>query len=194
MKMWAQNELEPQVRHVNVEGCESALFLLTHSFMQTFMSHVYDLHGRTATKAFLTRFVDGRRKHQRFALIAKQMHEMRNVMAHQLYSSLTHDIVFDYRLEVGWLFVADVLHINPKQYGDQFIAAIDGGRLAGWRKYTNRLSLARQKYRFIMSWLRLSNDDPLRAEIERLVRLPDLAALRAAEKSIRSQFRHRYDI
>lgn len=35
MKMWAQNELEPQVRRVNRSGCEVALFPLTHSFIQT---------------------------------------------------------------------------------------------------------------------------------------------------------------
>jgi len=99
MMVWAENELLPQVHRVNVSGCEVGLFLLTHGFIQTFMEKTYEQRGVGATTAFLKQFIDGARKKDRFSLIGPEMHEMRNVMAHQLYSSRTHDIAFDYRVE-----------------------------------------------------------------------------------------------
>jgi hypothetical protein len=194
MKIWAQNELAPQVQVVNKPGYEIALFLLTHGFVQTFMEKVYDLRGRVGTTEFLRRFIDGKKKKEKFSLIAVDMHEMRNVMAHQLYSSRTHAIAFDYRLNTGWDRIGSNLHINPKFYGDRFIAAIDGGRLRRWRRFTTRVALTKQKYRFIRDWLHLPNGDPLRLSIENIITLPTLSAIRAAEKPLRKAFKIRYGI
>ncbi|SRR6266852_5663476 len=194
MKMWAQNELEPQVNLVNKPGYETALFLVTHGFVQTFMEKVYDLKGPSATHEFLRRFIDGAKKKDKFSHISGDIHEMRNVMAHQLYSSKTHDIALDFTIATGWDTISGRLHVNPKIYGDRFRDAIDGGRLTTWRKYINRIALTRQKYRFITAWLGLHKTDTLRQQIETLVALPNLTAIRKVEKPLRKAFRARYGV
>ena len=194
MMVWAENELLPQVHRVNVSGCEVGLFLLTHGFIQTFMEKTYEQRGVGATTAFLKQFIDGARKKDRFSLIGPEMHEMRNVMAHQLYSSRTHDIAFDYRLNTGWDRVSGILHVNPRIYGDRFIGAIDGGRFCDWRRFTTRVQLTRQKYRFIRDWLDLPKGDTLRDQIDQLVKLPNLTAMRPAERVLRQTLVARYAI
>jgi hypothetical protein len=87
---------------------------------------------------------------------------MRNVMAHQIYSAATHNIAFDYRLNVGWDRIGNDLHVTPRVFGDQFIAALDGGKLSKWRTWTTPDLLLRQKWRFIADWLELKPKEPLR--------------------------------
>jgi hypothetical protein len=194
MFMWAQNELEPQVQAANRPRHEAALFLLTHAFIQTFMDKTYNIKGPAATEGFLKRFIDGTKRKDQFARIASEMHEMRNVMAHQLYSSKTHDIAFDYRLTTGWDKIAGRLHINPKIYGDNFLASLNGGRLRHWQKFTTRVALTHQKYRFIIKWLDLKAGDLLRQQTEQLFLIPNVTAIRKAEKPLRKAFRARYGV
>jgi len=194
MLMWAQNELLPQVQAANQPGYEASLFLLTHAFIQTFMEKAYNLKGPRATEAFLKRFIDGTKHKDRFSRISSEMHEMRNVMAHQLYSSKTHDVAFDYRLTTGWDMVAGKLHINPRVYGDSFVRSLNGGRLWSWRKFTTRVPLTHQKYRFIVKWLDLKPGDPLRTQTEQLLQLNNLTSIRKTEKPLRKAYKHRYGV
>jgi len=194
MTVWAQNELLPQIRTVNRPGHEVLLFVGCHTFIQGFMEKTYGIKGPPATHEFLARFMDGRAQHMRFSAISAEIHEMRNVMAHQVYSSRTHDIALDYRLGDGWQRVASTLHLNPSIFGDQFIAALDGGRLRTWRRWTTPDTLLRQKWRFVADWLGLGRKDPLRVAVETFASLPSLQALSAAEPQLRSQFHAKYGV
>jgi hypothetical protein len=158
------------------------------------MEKAYALRGVLATEAFLRRFVDGRNKHERFSLIAAEIHEMRNVMAHQIYSSQTHNIAFDHTTAYGWRRVGSELRINPRIYADRFAAALDGGKFWNWRKWTTRLQLTKQKYRFIVKWLGLPASDLLRENVDRLLDAPNLSALRKIERSVRKEFSVRYGV
>lgn len=194
MTVWAQNALVPQIRVLAKPNFEEALFLLTHGFIQAFMENVYDIRGRDATQCYLKWFVDGKTKLHKFSLISAEMHEMRNVMAHQIYSSLTNDIAFDYRLNSGWVRPASgTLHINPKVYADQFIDGLEG-RLHLRLSTQTRLQQVRQKYRFIAKWLHLSKTDPLNVEIKQLCEMPSLTTVRPAERKLRKLFRARHGV
>jgi hypothetical protein len=169
MTVWAQNELVPQIASVNKPGFETLLFLGTHGFIQTFMESVYDLRGLAGTKAFLERFMDQPQATNQFSLIAAEVHEMRNVLAHQLYAIHTHHIAYDYTIAVGWVKNGDVLHVNPTIYGNQFMSALDGGRLRKWRTWTTPESLIRQKWQFVVRWLGLSKADPIAKAVKALL-------------------------
>jgi hypothetical protein len=169
MTIWAQNELVVQIGAVNKPNFETLLFLGTHGFMQTFMESAYHLRGVKATKAFLERFMDETPAANQFSLIADKIHEMRNVLAHQLYARHTHDIAYDYQISLGWEQHGDVLHVNPTIYGKQFISAVDGGRLRKWRNWTTPDSLVRQKWRFVVKWLDLRKDDDIAKAVKTLL-------------------------
>jgi hypothetical protein len=193
MTVWAQNALVPQIKMLAQPNFEEGLFLLTHGFIQAFMENVFGIRGRDGTRTYLKSFVDGKKKQDKFSLIADDMHEMRNVMAHQIYSSVTNEIVFDYRLSTGWAFVQHTLHINPKIYADRFIDGLEG-RLHVRVGAVTRLQQVRRKYRFLVRWLDLPTTDPLTVEIRALCDLPSLTALRPAERRLRRSFRARYGV
>jgi hypothetical protein len=194
MTVWAQNELVPQIKRVNKSGNEVLLFVGCHTFIQGFMEKTYGIRGSQATHDFLSRFMDGRALHDRFSAISADIHEMRNVMAHQIYSAATHTIAFDYTLKTGWQRVGSNLHISPQVFGDQFIAALDGGRLRTWRRWTTPDLLIRQKWLFIADWLGLKRKDPLRLAVESFVKSPTLQVLVAAEPTLRQAFRATYGV
>lgn len=192
--LWAQNELVPQIQRVNRPGCEVLLFVGCHTFIQGFMEKTYGIRGKQATQDFLARFMDGRGVHDKFSVISTEIHEMRNVMAHQVYSSVTHAIALDYRLKAGWQKVGSSLHINPRTFGDQFVAALDGGRLRTWRRWTTPELLLRQKWLFIADWLDLQPKHALRLAVQSFVKLRPLKALVQAEPTLRREFGAAYGI
>jgi len=194
MTVWAQNELVPQIQLVNHSGAEVLLFVGCHTFIQGFMEKTYDIRGKTATHEFLSRFMDGAAQNDKFSAISSEVHDMRNVMAHQIYSAATHNVAFDYRLKVGWDRVGANLHLNPKVFGDQFIAAVDGGRITKWRKWTTPDLLIRQKWRFIADWLKLTPKDPLRLAVESFAKITTTSALDTAEKILRARFGAKYGV
>jgi len=193
MTIWAENVLAPQIRALREPRFEEALFLTTHSFVQAFMDAVYEIRGPQATELYQKRFVDGRRKQDKFSLISGQIHRMRNVIAHQIYSAETHDIGYDYGLETGWAQVGGSLRLNPSIYADRFVEGLEQ-RVHLWHKWLTRLQAVHQKYRYIVKWLRLPRNDGLHTAVDTLCSLPSLSALRPAERHLRRQFRTRYGV
>jgi len=73
-------------------------------------------------KRYLERFVDGDEENNKFSLIAKEINDWRNVIAHQWLSSIGHRIGFDTNMQEGWKRENGVLHINPRVYFECFIS------------------------------------------------------------------------
>jgi hypothetical protein len=194
MTVWAQNELAPQVKLVTKPGAEVLLFVGCHTFIQGFMEKTYGIRGKAATHEFLLRFMDGSNTHDQFSAVFSEIHEMRNVMAHQMYSAATHDIAFNFKLKHGWHHIGTDLHINPTIFGEQFVAALDGGRLRKWRNWTSPELLMRQKWRFISDWLHLKPKNPLRIAVETFAQLPTMQDLATAEAALRKQFETKYGV
>jgi hypothetical protein len=119
---------------------------------------------------------------------------MRNVMAHQLFSSRTHDIAINYTMDEGWRQDEDLLHVNPEIYAEQFITSIDGGRLWQWRNFVTDEQLAKQKYLFVRDWLDLPNGDVIAQAIGQLKVLATLADIQKAAAAIDLQICQRYGI
>ena len=194
MTVWAQNELAPQVKLVTNPGAEVLLFVGCHTFIQGFMENTYGIRGKAATHEFLSRFMDGPNPHDQFSAVSSEIHDMRNVMAHQMYSAVTHGIAFNYKLKRGWDHIGTDLHINPTIFGEQFVAALDGGRLRKWRNWASPELLMRQKWRFIADWLDLKPKDPLRIAVETFAQLSTMQALTTAEATLREQFEAKFGV
>jgi hypothetical protein len=81
-------------------------------------------------KQFLETFVDGDTDDLKFSLIAEDIHNWRNILAHQWLGSMGHRIEYDYQLDLGWEKRDDILVINPKTYCEAYLKAFSlGGKI-----------------------------------------------------------------
>ena len=192
--VWAQNLLLPQVRVAKDKRLDNLIFLSTHGFIQTFSEKALGRKGQEATNYFLQSFMDEKEQNRKFSHVSNELHEMRNVMAHQLFSSRTHHIVLDYVMNEGWRRDNAMIHINPDVYANQFIAAIDGGRLWQWKNFVTHEQRIKQKYLFICDWLDLPKKDPIRIAVDQLAALTGLNDIRKAASAIDAQINMRYNL
>lgn len=192
--VWAQNLLIPQLEIAKERQLDNLIFLSTHAFIQTFSENVLGKNGRDATRYFLQSFMDGSSPSEQFSLISDALHEMRNVMAHRLFSSRTHDIALDYRMTEGWQRDGYLLRVNPDVYTKQFIDAVNGGRLWKWDRFVSTEEMIKQKYLFVLKWLDLPKSDAISQKVGQLVRLIALADIQAAARVIDSEVYLRYGL
>jgi hypothetical protein len=83
-------------------------------------------------KQFLETFVDGDTEDTKFSLIAVDIHNWRNILAHQWLGSMGHQVEYNYQTTLGWEKKDDMLVINPKIYCDSYLKAFsEGGKI--WR-------------------------------------------------------------
>jgi len=78
-------------------------------------------------KQFLETFVDGDTDDLKFSLIAEDIHNWRNILAHQWLGSMGHQIEYDYQTNLGWEKREDMLIINPKIYCESYLKAFSRG-------------------------------------------------------------------
>ncbi len=192
--LWAQNLLLPQVRVAKERRLDNLTFLSTHAFIQTFEEKALGKQGRAATTHFLQSFMDEAVPNRQFSQVSDEIHEMRNIMAHQLFSSRTHEIALDYTMVDGWRRDQTLLRINPDVYAEQFIAAIDGGRLWQWKSFVTREQRIKQKYLFVRDWLDLPKTDAISQAINQLAALTSLQDIESAAAAIDVQINQRYNL
>jgi hypothetical protein len=92
------------------------VFLGTQAIVQTITVNMFRMKGVEGTKFYLENFVDGRATDRQFSRIASEIHEMRNVIAHQGYSSLQHNVDFNNEMAEGWRSETGVVFINMRIY------------------------------------------------------------------------------
>jgi hypothetical protein len=110
----------------------SLLFMGVHASALTIAEAFVDKGGPEGYAWFLETFVDGATDDTRFSLIARSIHDWRNVLAHQWIGSIGHVIGYDYAMPLGWERRDEVLFINPKIYCEKYLAAFAvGGKI--WR-------------------------------------------------------------
>src|SRR5258708_21578751 len=96
------------------------VYLLTHALIQMISENMFGLTGKNGTKFYLENFVEGEIQDTKFSLIADDIHDARNVMAHQGYSSLQHRVEYlADEIPEGWRKDANTILINPKLYAER---------------------------------------------------------------------------
>lgn len=94
-------------------------------------------------KQFLETFVDGDTEDTKFSLVAEDIHNWRNILAHQWLGSMGHQVVYDYQTILGWEKKDDMLVINPNIYCDSCLKAFSaGGKIWKYNKIFNQEQLA----------------------------------------------------
>lgn len=104
----------------------SLLFLGIHASALTVAWALFGKSGRSGYRKFLEVFVDGETEDTKFSLIAGDIHDWRNILAHKWIGSLGHEIGYDYDMVCGWERRDGVLFINPRIYCEKYLEAFSG--------------------------------------------------------------------
>jgi hypothetical protein len=92
-----QNSYASEIEGARTEKLYLSVYLLTHAVMQIISENMFDLTGVDGTKSFLSHYIDGADNDKKFSPVADEIHSLRNVLAHQAYSSLQHRVeMFQY--------------------------------------------------------------------------------------------------
>jgi hypothetical protein len=109
----------------------SLLFLGIHAAALTIGEVFFGNTGRDKDlnnyREFLKTFVDGATPDTTFSTVAEDVHNWRNILAHQWIGSLGHTIEYDYQAALGWEKKGGILVINPKIYCEQYLNAFTAG-------------------------------------------------------------------
>jgi len=195
MTVSMQNYILPELYVAKEKKLDMLIFLGTHATIQTISEKLFDIGGPTGTKFYLETFVDGKSEDRKFSLISDDIHEMRNVMAHQWWASSTHEIALNHEMSEGWKREPNLLHINPEVYVEQFARAFERGELIDkYRQLLTDEQRAVRKYYLIRDWLRLSEPDPIAQEIKKLDKCASMQDIRTQESVIKQMIYNVYGL
>ncbi len=186
----------PKLREAENRQMDEMFFLGSHAVMQTICQQIYGRPRDERTHFYLKRFVNGSRRDLQFSRIARQLHDWRNVLAHQWFSGRQHSIIFDRQSPRGWQMCGRQVIFNPTIYADQFLSGFEQRRF--WTPGRSRIRWASnkrllvRKYQFLADWLHLGRDDRIRVTIRGLNVNTPLTALRQRESTIRRQIEARF--
>jgi hypothetical protein len=105
----------------------SLMLLGVHSVALTVSYGLFNQLGPKGYKLFLEHFVDGKTPDTKFSLVASEIHEWRNVLAHRWLNLAGHDFGYDFEMPLGWRREDDMIFINPKIYLACYLAAFKAG-------------------------------------------------------------------
>lgn len=120
------NEIRATIRDLQYPQT-SLLFLGIHAAILTISEAFFNDKGASGYKLFLQKYVDGTEDANQFSLIAEDIHDWRNIIAHQWLSNKGHGLSYAYGLDQGWKREDDILHINPRIYCEHYLDAFSGG-------------------------------------------------------------------
>ena len=157
MALYLQNSYLVEIKAARTKHLYLSVYLLTHAVIQMVSESMFDILGLDGTKFFLSHYVDGTDNDKRFSLVTDEIHNVRNVLAHQGYSSLQHKVEYfnDQMLE-GWKNDGGTVQINPAIYAKHFEDALTKHKFTSeYEEQSAEVRIVR-KYRFIRQWLRVS--------------------------------------
>lgn len=109
-----------------------------HAVSLTITESIFDKRGLDGFKFFLKKFMDKNEEGFVFSDIAEQIHNYRNIIAHQWLSASGYDFGLDFDMLKGWENRGGVTYFNPKLYYQAFKESFSsGGKI--W-KYSALLS------------------------------------------------------
>jgi hypothetical protein len=195
LAVYLQNAYLPELRGARNARLYHCLYLITHSVMQMISEHLFGLKGREGTRFYLENFVDGSSPDKRFSLVANEIHDVRNVMAHLGYSSLQHRVeYFNNEIAEGWKREGGTVHINPDIYAQHFEEAIiRHAYISKYQQQSERTRIIR-KYRFIRQWLKLDKTNPIAKEMNKLEACRDLNDMRLQETIVQQTICRTYNL
>ena len=195
LTVYLQNDYRREIAAAREGRQYLSVYLLSHAVIQMISENLFGLSGREGTAFFLEHFVDDASGAVQFSPVAYEIHDARNVMAHQGYSSLQHRVeYFADDLPAAWSRHGETVQINPTIYAARFEVALIAHR---WiKEYQSQAPGTRlvRKYRYIGQWLRLGKTDPLSVAIKALDEAADQDSLEADESAIQAMIAEKYGL
>jgi hypothetical protein len=114
------NFLNPEIAKVAADGSWSLMFMGTHAVALTISESLFGLKGKEGYLHFVRTFMDEESSGANFSSIGAEIHNWRNVLAHQWLSSAGHTFALDSEMEVGWRRRDGLLVANPAKYHEQY--------------------------------------------------------------------------
>jgi hypothetical protein len=103
LTMFLQNAYLRELRLAKENKLYHCVYLIAHALMQMVSENMFGFNGKDGTKFYLESFIDGDTQDKKFSLITDELHDARNVIAHQGYSSLQHGVeYFNDEITEGW--------------------------------------------------------------------------------------------
>lgn len=132
------NQLEIAHQH----KLDSLLILGVHAVIENLSEYIFLKKGVDGIKFYLENFVDGDTDGLKFSLIAKDLNNWRNIIAHQFLSKQGHYFGYDYTINTGYIQNGDYIRFNPTIYFEQFKSAFLSGEKTKYRihDYTKLLT------------------------------------------------------
>lgn len=195
MTILIQNPYLHELRIAKENGLYHCVYLFTHAIMQTVSEQMFGLKGIDGTRFYLENFVDGHTHDKQFSLIADVLHHVRNVIAHQGYSSSQHIVeYFCDEITEGWKQDSDTVYINPRIYAEHFERAFSEG--AHVQKYCllSYEERAKRKYHYIRQWLQLDKSHPIAQEVKKLEACTNISDVRSHEATIQKMIYREYGL
>lgn len=116
----------------------SLMLIGIHAVALTISEGLFNVSGPDGYKKFLENYVNGNTPDTKFSDIATEIHNWRNILAHQWLGIGGYDIGYDYAQTEGWVECDGIKFINPRIYCEHYLAAFKaGGRI--W-DFTSRFS------------------------------------------------------
>lgn len=125
-----------------------------HSVALTISEGLFGKAGLDGYKLFLERFVDQDKDGFNFSEIAENIHNWRNVIAHQWLSSSGYDLGIDLDMKLGWENRKGVVYFNPKLYHEAFNGAFKGGgRIWQYERILTEEQMQKAKERLLKKYI-----------------------------------------
>jgi hypothetical protein len=194
MTVMMHNVTMRELRIAKENNLYQCLFLSSHAVIQTISENMFNKRGIEGTRFYLESFFDGTTRDRQYSLISDYIHDMRNVIAHQGYSSLQHAVDFNDEMTDGWKEESGIIYINTNIYAEQFVKAFEqGAHVQKYRQLSDEERVKR-KYNFIRKWLRVDKAHPITREIKKLDACNTLSDIRTQEVIIQQTIYNEYGL
>ena len=126
-----------------------------HAVALTISEGLFGKAGFDGYKLFLEKFVDEGKEGFDFSVIAKEIHNWRNVIAHQWLSASGYGLGIDSDMNLGWQKREGVIYFNPRLYHESFNKAFSaGGKIWRYAEILTEVQMQEAKKRLFEKYQR----------------------------------------
>jgi len=110
------NLFNPEIQRAADQECWSLMMIGTHGVALTIVEGVFGVSGEQGFVRFLKEYMDGAEPGGDWSTIGHELHEWRNVLAHQWLSAAGYGFAWHPGIDVGWERRGDLIVVNPIRY------------------------------------------------------------------------------
>lgn len=149
------NFFNSEIDRAASEELWNLVILGDHAVALTISEGLFGETGLTGYKKFLEKFVDEAKVGFNFSVIAQDIHNWRNVIAHQWLSVSGYSFGIDLKMFTGWTNKDSATYFNPRIYHQSFKGAFSaGGKIWKYERILTVEELQRAKERLLKKYVK----------------------------------------